>query len=186
MSSSNQLEAKNTTPDDGNSSKRWKSVAADFCGPYPSGEKVMVVMDERTRYPEVEIVNSTSSYSTIVAMEKMFVTHGNPVRLKTDNGPPFQSNAFKEFMIEKGIAHHRIPPRWSEANGIVENIVKSVGELTKAANTEDKDWKREPFRFLDNYRDTSHPNTGIAPSAEMIQRDIRSQTPIIKVEKERG
>ena len=166
-------------------SKPWESVAADFCGPYPSGELVMVVIDERTRYPEVEIVNSTSSHSTIIAMEKMFATHGNPVRLKTDNGPPFKSNVFKEFMVEKGIEHHRITPRWPEANGLVENFMKSVGKITKAANTENKDWKRELFRFLANYRDTPHPNTGIAPRAEMIQRDIRSKIPIIKIEKER-
>ena len=34
--------------------KPWKNVAGDFCGPYPSGELILVLIDERTRYPEVK------------------------------------------------------------------------------------------------------------------------------------
>ena len=79
-------------------SKPWENVAADFCGPYPSGELILVVIDERTRYPEVEIVNNTSAESTIIAMEKMFATHGYPEKLKSDNGPPFKSHALQGIL----------------------------------------------------------------------------------------
>ena len=153
-------------------SKPWENVAADFCGPYPSGELILVVIDERTRYPEVKIVNNTSAESTIIAMEKMFATHGYPEKLKSDNGPPFKSHALKEFFTEKGITHHRVTPRWPEANGLAENFMKSVGKVIKTANMKNKNWRRELFRFLANYRQTPHPNTGKSPRSLMFQREI--------------
>ena len=52
----------------------WERVAADFCGPFPTGELVLVVIDERSRYPEIEIVNSTSAESTKTALE-FFLRH---------------------------------------------------------------------------------------------------------------
>ena len=166
-------------------SKPWENVAADFCGPYPSGELILVVIDERTRYPEVEIVNNTSAESTIIAMEKMFATHGYPEKLKSDNGPPFKSHALKEFFTEKGITHHRVTPRWPEANGLVENFMKSVGKVIKTANMENKNWRRELFRFLANYRQTPHPNTGKSPRSLMFQREIRGKLPNMIQEEEK-
>ena len=43
----------------------WKEVAADFVGPFPSGELLLVVIDEFSRFPEVEIINSTSAKTVI-------------------------------------------------------------------------------------------------------------------------
>ena len=59
-------------------SEAWERLAADFCGPFSTGELVLVVIDERSRYPEIEIVNSTLAESTETALEKIFATHGNP------------------------------------------------------------------------------------------------------------
>ena len=96
--------------------------------PFPTGELVLVVMDERSRYPEIEIVNSASAESAETALEKIFETHGNPQILKSDNGRPINSHTFKELCIQKGIQHCRITPRWPEANGLVENFMKSAGK----------------------------------------------------------
>ena len=38
----------------------WKMLAMDFLGPFPSGDYLLVVIDEYSRFPEVEIVKSTS------------------------------------------------------------------------------------------------------------------------------
>ena len=97
-------------------------------------------------------IYGTSAESTETALEKMFATHGNPQVLKSDNGPPFNSHAFKELCIQKGIQHHRITPRWPEANGLVENFMKSVGKATKTAHVEGKNWKTELYRYVVNYR----------------------------------
>ena len=68
----------------------WQNVAIDFCGPFPTGELVLVVIDERSRYSAIEVVTSTSAKSTILALTKVFAIHGIPEKIKSDNGPPFR------------------------------------------------------------------------------------------------
>jgi len=65
--------------------KAWQSLCADFCGPYPSGDYCLVVLDEYSRYPVVELVRFTPARSVIPVFDKIFATHGMPVTLKTDN-----------------------------------------------------------------------------------------------------
>ena len=77
----------------------WHHVAADFYGPLPSGQTLMVVIDEYSRFVEVETVSSTSAAAVIPKLDKIFATHGIPELLKTDNGPPFTSHAFKDEIL---------------------------------------------------------------------------------------
>ena len=65
----------------------------------------MVVIDEYSRFVEVETVSSTSAAAVIPKLDKIFATHGIPELLKTDNGPPFTSHAFKTFARELGFQH---------------------------------------------------------------------------------
>ena len=44
-------------------------VDVDFCGPFPSDDYLLVVLDEYSRYPEVEIIKSTSANSVIPKLE---------------------------------------------------------------------------------------------------------------------
>ena len=68
-----------------------------MCSLFPTGEMVLVVIDADLRYPEVEVVSGSSASVILRALEKIFATHGVPRELKTDNGPPFQSEAFQNF-----------------------------------------------------------------------------------------
>ena len=73
----------------------WKEVSIEFAGPYPSGEYIMVVIDEYSRFPEVEILASTKS--VIPKLDAIISRQGIPDVLKSDNGPPFTSLEFKKF-----------------------------------------------------------------------------------------
>ena len=42
----------------------WQRVDVDFSEPLPSGEYLLVIIDEYSRYPEVEFVRSTSAQSS--------------------------------------------------------------------------------------------------------------------------
>jgi len=64
---------------------RWLQASADFCGPYPTGETVLVVLKAYSKYPEVEIVSSVTAKDTIPALERIFATYGISEVLKTDN-----------------------------------------------------------------------------------------------------
>lgn len=43
----------------------WSRVSADFCGPFPTGEYLLVVIDDHSRYPVVEVLRSTSARTVI-------------------------------------------------------------------------------------------------------------------------
>ena len=60
----------------------------------------------------------TKNKKKILCMEKIFATHGIPEKITSDNGPPFHSHEFKEYMQLKGIAHHKVTPLWPQGNGL--------------------------------------------------------------------
>jgi len=62
---------------------------------------VLVVLDAHSKYPEVEIVSSTTAGNTFPALEQIFSTSRIPESLKTDDGPLFQGQAFHEFAVEE-------------------------------------------------------------------------------------
>ena len=64
----------------------WQHVSMDFCGPLPTGEYLLVIVDEYSRYPVVEVVNSTSAKTVLPFVDKLFSMFGVPVSVKTYNG----------------------------------------------------------------------------------------------------
>ena len=157
----------------------WLQVSADFCGPFLTGESVLVVLDAYSKYPEVEIVCSIAAKNTIPALERIFATHGIPEVLKTDNGPPFQGHAFQSFAKEKGFTQRKITPLWPEANGHVEGFMKNLGKVARTAHSQGKDWRRELYVILANYRATPHPSTGKSPYQLCTNRTVRIKLPTI-------
>ena len=76
----------------------WQNISVDFCGPFPSGDYLLVPMDDYSRYPEVEILKSTSSKSTIPKLDKIFSAFGIPRQVKTDNGPPLTFKSLQTIL----------------------------------------------------------------------------------------
>ena len=84
-------------------------MSVDFYGPLPDGKTLMVVIGEYFRYPEVEIASSTAAHSVTLKLNKIFATHGIPEEVKSDNGPPFTSHAFKGAIhLNLVISHSRL------------------------------------------------------------------------------
>jgi hypothetical protein len=55
----------------------------NFCGPYPNGQYILVVMNEYSRYPVVEALTTISARSVIPLLDKICLII--PSVLKTDN-----------------------------------------------------------------------------------------------------
>ena len=83
----------------------WHTLHIDLCGPFPTGEYLLIVIDAYSRFPEVDIVRSTSAGTIMPRLDPIFATHGIPTVLRCDNGPPFISHEFKMYMEENGIEH---------------------------------------------------------------------------------
>jgi transposase InsO family protein len=96
--------------------KPWSHVSADFYGPLPTGEYLLVLMDDYSRFPIVEITTSISAKAIIPKLDKIFSMFGIPDEFKTDNGPPFQSFEFEQFANYLGFHHRRKTPLWPKAH----------------------------------------------------------------------
>ncbi|CAB4039890.1 PREDICTED: uncharacterized protein K02A2.6-like [Paramuricea clavata] len=136
--------------------------------------------------PEIQqatVADSTLQIlSNLITTGGIFATHGIPKVLKSDNGPPFQSHEFSLYLKELGIKHKPSSPLWPQGNGQAENFMKPLVKAVKSAHHENKDWKREMFKFLLNYRATPHSTTGKSPSGLLYNRKIKTKLPQVTVE----
>lgn len=107
----------------------WVDLAADFVGPLPSGENLLVIVDYFTRFIEVIVMKQITASLTVKAFHETFCRFGMPKTLRTDNGPQFKSNEFKTFCEQFGIEIRKTTPYWPQANGEVERVngmIKSI------------------------------------------------------------
>ena len=88
----------------------WLSVAVDLCGPLPTGETLLILMDYYSPFPFVEILKSATSATIISKLFKIFPVHGLPETLTSDNGGQFTSNEIESFFKINGITHTRTTP----------------------------------------------------------------------------
>ena len=154
----------------------WSEVSMDFAE-LPNNEYLLIITDDYSRYPVIEIVKSTSANTVIPKVDKVFSEFGVPDVVKTDNGPPFNSSAFRSFALNLGFKHRKITPRWPRANGEVERFVRTVKKVIKTANVERKSWKQEMYRFLRNFRATPHTTTRVPPATALFGRAMKTKLP---------
>ena len=156
----------------------WESLAVDYYGPLPSGDYVLVVIDEYSRFAEIDFTTSTSANATIPKLDRIFSSYGIPLQLKSDNGAPFNAKAFSDYCEFMGIQHNTITPLHPRANGLVENFNRMISKVVRTSSIERKCWKQELFKFLRNYRATPHITTGKGPADLLFQtRPYRVRLP---------
>ena len=155
-------------------------VSVDF-KVLPNSEYLLVITDDYSRYPIVEIITSTAAKVVIPVIDKVFAEFGVPHVLKSDNGSPFQSDDFAKFANYLGFKHRRITPYWPRANAECERFMKTLGKCIKAATAEGRAYKQNLHAFLLNYRATPHPTTGISPATALFGRAIHTRLPELSV-----
>lgn len=64
----------------------WEQVSVDFCE--VPGHYVLVVIDDYSRFPEIEIVHSTSAKVVIPKLDHIFAAYGITQVAESDHGPP--------------------------------------------------------------------------------------------------
>ena len=159
--------------------KPWERLHMDFLGSYPSGETLLVVIDAYSKFPEVEIMKTTTTKAVTKRLERVFATHGLPIEVRCDNGPPFNAKEFEEYMKERGIIYRTVTPLWPQANGEAKSFMKPLNKAIKAARLEGLNWKEEIYNFLLSYRTTPHCSTGVAPIQLLFNREVRNNIPLL-------
>ena len=114
-----------------------------LCGPFPSGESVVVVIDAYFRFPEVDILKSTTAPSIINKLDRIFSTHRFPDSVTSDNGPQFACHEMEDYFSQRGIKHHHVSPLWPQANGLVESFMKPLDKAIRTAHAQGQVWQKE-------------------------------------------
>ena len=99
-------------------------------------------------------MKSTITKQVITRLERIFATHGLPLEVRTDNGPPFNANEFHQYMKGRGILYRTVTPLWPQANGEAESFMKPLNKAIRAAQLEGLDRREEIYTFLLAYRTT--------------------------------
>ena len=117
----------------------WEQVSVDFCE--VAGHYVLVVIDDYSRFPEIEILHSTAAKAVLPKLDRIFAVFGVPLVVKTDNGPPFNGREFAQFAEYLGFKHRKVSPLWPEANGEVERFMKTLGKAFRTSSH----WKHDVY-----------------------------------------
>ncbi|XP_056132822.1 uncharacterized protein K02A2.6-like, partial [Lampris incognitus] len=102
----------------------WERIHVDFAGPF-EGHMYLVVVDAHSKWPEVQIMDSTTASKTITVLRGLFSRHGLPHILVSDNGPQFCSEEFTTFLKANGVKHIRSAPYHPATNGLAERFVQT-------------------------------------------------------------
>ena len=162
----------------------WERLHADFAGPIDPGRKMLLVMaDASTKWPEIFLMDTTTSARTIEKLRTVFARFGIPKTVVSDNGAQFTSKEFQEFMSSNGIQHRMGAPFHPSTNGLAERLVQTVKKALKKMKGEPGSLQSKLSKFLFNYRNTPHPSTGKPPAVMLIGRLLRSHLDLLRPEK---
>ena len=94
----------------------------DLCGPFPTGEHLLVCVDYYSRFPNVETAHNVTASSIISNLCKLLCCYGVQEILVTHNGPQSISTERKALLKEFNIKHRRVTPYHPAANDVVEQF----------------------------------------------------------------
>jgi transposase InsO family protein len=78
-------------------------------------------------------MKSTTAGSTINALRCIFGRYGLPEQVVSDNGPPFQSVEYEDFLKQNGIQRMLVSPYHPASNGQAERFVQTFKNYLKTS-----------------------------------------------------
>ncbi|XGW34442.1 hypothetical protein V3C99_018378 [Haemonchus contortus] len=159
--------------------KVWKRLHIDFCET-SGGVKWLVVVDAKSKWPEVIKMGTTTAGKTIIKLKEVFSRHGLPEQLVSDNGPPFTSAEFRTYCEKRGIEQIFTPPYHPNSNGEAERFVQTFKNALNKGLRSNKTVEDALLDLLFEYRVTPHVATGKAPAEMLMGRTLRTTLDIIR------
>ncbi|GFW66676.1 transposon Tf2-9 polyprotein [Trichonephila clavipes] len=140
----------------------------DFIGPLPSTNKryqhILTIIDAFTKFTWLYPVKSTTLEDALDKLKLQQKTFGNPKRIITDRGSPFNSKGFGDYCTEEKIQNLQITTGVPRGNGQVERIHRTlIPVLTKLSIDDPTKW----YKFVDRLQiilnSTSNRSTKWSP-----------------------
>ena len=127
-----------------------------------------VIVDYYSRFIEIAKLDRATAEAVIQHCKNIFLRHGIPNEVVTNNGSQFDSNAFRMFSKEYQFRHITSSPYYLRSNGEAERGVKTVKALLKKDD--------EPYLALLAYRSTPLFN-GYSPAKFLMNTKLRTNVP---------
>lgn len=131
------------------------------------------MVDAYSKWIERHIMSNIAAPLTIEKLRQVFVVHGLPETVVTDNGPTFTSEMFSEFMDQNGIHHFRTALFHPASHGLPERAVQTVKDGLK--HMEGGSMITRLSHFLFKYCLTPQTTTAYTPAEMLIGRRPRSR-----------
>ena len=163
--------------------KPWQRVHLDFAGPF-QGSTFLVAVDAHSKWPEVEVMTSTTASKTIEVLRRMFASYGLPEQIVSDNGPQFISEEFAAFMRANRIKHICSAPYHPASNGLAERFVQSLKMGLKTSVSSGMSLSQRLANYLLTYRSSPHATTGVSPCSLFLHRQIRTRLDLLRPNQE--
>lgn len=160
----------------------WETIALDFNGPYSKygGVSILVIIDYRSRYIIAKPVKSTSFDSTRRVLESVFEKEGFPQSIKSDNGPPFNGEDYKQYCAERGINVIFSTPLHPQQNGLAESCMKLINKAMTAAASNGTNYVEELNAAVQAYNAAAHSITKVPPEEILMGRRVRRGLPLLR------
>ena len=150
-------------------SRPWQKVAIDLFS--LESTNYIVVVNYYSNFFEIDKLNDTLSNTVIHKVKGQFARHGIPEIVVTDNGPQFAGGEFERFATQWQFHHITTSPRYPQANGKVENTVKTCKSILKKA----KETNQDVCMSLLDFRNTPSESIGSSPAQRLFGRRTRTQ-----------
>lgn len=130
-------------------------------------KKYLMIVNYHSRYFDAIELKSTTTSAVVRAMKATFSCHGIPKKLRSDNGPPFNSQEFL-FFYQYGIQHTTSSPHFQSSNGEAERAVQKL-------------WRKsdDKYHSLLNYRPTPLELVNLSPTQLLMGRRPRNNLPTL-------
>ncbi|XP_054259349.1 uncharacterized protein K02A2.6-like [Macrosteles quadrilineatus] len=165
-------------------SSRWQRIHVDYAEDPLTRQQMLIVVDSFSKWLEVFIMKSTTSFKTIEKLRTLFASFGLPEELVSDNGPNFASGEFREFLSNNGIKFTLSPPYHPASNGAAERFVQEVKKNLKrqimSSGSETISLQHKLDNFLFAFRNTPSTVTGVTPAELFLQWKPRTKLTMLK------
>ena len=102
----------------------WQDLAVDFF--HHNNTEYILITDTFSKYPFLYKVSSKAAEPVTKRIKSLISQYGPPKTLSTDNGLPFSSEAFAQFISKEHIEHITSSPLYPRSNGFIECQIKTI------------------------------------------------------------
>lgn len=158
--------------------RTWQHIHVDFAS--YGDQHYLVVVDAHSKWPEViGPIKSTSANATADPLRSLFARHGLPVQVVSDNGPPFQSRDYDNFLKRNGVQRILVSPYHQSSNGQAERFIQTFKRFLETSKGQPNS-ALKVFNFLLSYRNTPHATTGATPAKLFLGRELRTRLSLLR------